>query len=78
MNKIVMLSSLLFFFLAIIFFSQRGYSIEEVLIRSFAVFVFLAFMLSAVVIFFIKAVNKMVIKKSREKLENSVGNLEHE
>lgn len=69
MNKIVLNIGLLSFFLSIIYFSQRGLSIEDVIIRSFAVFVILTILLGILALTFLKAINKTSQKKS-ENLAN--------
>lgn len=70
MNKLVLNIGLLSFFLAIIYFSQRGLAIEDVVIRSFAVFVILTILLGILALLFLKAINKTSQKKS-----NSLANL---
>jgi F0F1-type ATP synthase membrane subunit b/b' len=73
MNKIVMLISSLFFFLAVIFFSQRDFPLQEIFLRSFAVFISIALLLSVIVIVFIKSINKASLKRSKEILDNTAG-----
>lgn len=69
MNKIVLNIGLLSFFLAIIYFSQRGMSMEDVIVRSFAVFIVLTILLGILALIFLKAINKTSQKKS-ENLAN--------
>ncbi len=64
MNKLVLNIGLLSFFLAIIYFSQRGLAIEDVVIRSFAVFVILTVLIGILALLFLKAINKTAQKKS--------------
>jgi ABC-type amino acid transport system permease subunit len=64
MNKLVLNIGLLSFFLAIIYFSQRGLAIEDIVIRSFAVFVIITILLGILALLFLKAINKTSQKKS--------------
>lgn len=73
MNKIIMNLGLLFFFLAIIFFSQRELPLYDVLIRSFTVFIFLTVMLTILGIVFIRSINKRAISKTNDLSENLTG-----
>ena len=73
MNKIVMNVGMLFFFLSIIFFSQMNLSLADVLIRSFAIFLFLTSMLSVLAIVFIRSINKKSYNKGNELSENLGG-----
>ncbi len=73
MNKIIMLISSLFFFLAVIFFSQRDFPLQEIFLRSFAVFVTMALLLGIITIVFIKSINKASIRRSKEILDNTAG-----
>jgi len=78
MNKIVLNFGLLIFFLSLVFFSQRGLSLEDVLIRSFAIFFTVTVTFALLAIFFVKAVNKTSLEK-REKLnEKLIGSNDHE
>lgn len=58
MNKIVIRFGLLFFFLAVIYFTQREMSVSDVLLRSFVLFMVITVMVSVFVIAFMKAINK--------------------
>ena len=69
MNKIVLNIGLLAFFLSIIFFSQKGLPIEQVILKSFAIFVILTTLLGILVLLFLRAINKTSQKKS-ENLAN--------
>ncbi len=73
MNKIVMNVGMLFFFLSIIFFSQMNLSLVDVLIRSFAIFLFLTSMLGVLAIVFIRSINKKTFEKGNELSENLGG-----
>jgi hypothetical protein len=65
MNKIILNIGLLSFFLSIIYFSQRGLSVEDVVIRSFAVFVILTILIGILALTFLKAINKTSQKKAK-------------
>ncbi len=69
MNKIVLNIGLLSFFLSLIYFSQRGLVLEDIILRSFAVFVILTILLGILALLFLKAINKSSQKKS-ENLAN--------
>lgn len=64
MNKIILNVGLLSFFLSIIYFSQRGLSLEDVVLRSFAVFIIITLLLGILALTFLKAINKTAQKKS--------------
>lgn len=70
MNKIVMNVGMLFFFLSIIFFSQMNLSIVDVLIRSFAIFIFLTGMLAILALVVIRSINKRAFEKETDLSEN--------
>lgn len=73
MSKIVMNVGMLFFFLSVIFFSQMNLSLVDVLIRSFAIFLFLTSMLGVLAIVFIRSINKKTFEKGNELSENISG-----
>jgi hypothetical protein len=73
MNKIVMNVGMLFFFLSVIFFSQMNLSYVDVLVRSFAVFLFLTSMLGVLALVFIRSINKKSLDKGNELSENLSG-----
>ncbi len=73
MNKIILNVGLLLFFLAIIYFSQRQLPVADVLVRSFAVFVFTTGMLAVIGIVFIRSINKKSISKHNNISENISG-----
>lgn len=70
MNKIILNFGLLVFSLAIIFFSRVGLPIQDVLIRSFLIFLAVTIMLSLVAIIFIRAINKASSEKNKELTQN--------
>jgi len=73
MNKIVVQVGLLVFFLSVIFFAQRSLPIEQVLLRSFLVFVFVTIMLALLSIIIIKSINKALNKKQQDDLAQNLG-----
>jgi positive regulator of sigma E activity len=73
MNKIVLQVGLLVFFLGMIFFAQRGLPVEQVILRSFMVFIFVTIMLAIISILVIKSINKALYKKKDELAENLSG-----
>ncbi len=73
MNKIVMNVGMLFFFLSIIFFSQMNLPLIDVLIRSFAIFIFLTGMLGVLALVFIRSINKKSFEKGNDFSENLGG-----
>jgi hypothetical protein len=73
MNKIVVQVGLLVFFLSIIFFAQRSLPIEQVLLRSFLVFIFVTIMLALLSIIIIKSINKALNKKQQDDLAQNLG-----
>jgi hypothetical protein len=70
MNKIVFQFGLLVFSLSLIFFSRIGLPIQQVLMRSFIVFVATTFLLGIIVIVFVNAINKASYKK-KELIDNN-------
>ncbi|NLT50059.1 MAG: hypothetical protein GXX85_03980 [Ignavibacteria bacterium] len=80
MNKIVLNLGLLVFFLSVIFYSQQGLMIEDVLLRSFILFFVVTLLLGIIVLAFIKAINKTAISKGKNLNlnENIVGSKENE
>jgi hypothetical protein len=73
MNKIVVQVGLLVFFLSVIFFAQRSLPIEQVLLRSFLVFIFVTIMLALLSIIIIKSINKALNKKQQDDLAQNLG-----
>ncbi len=78
MNKIVLYFGLLIFFLSIIFFSQKGLLIEDVLLRSFGIFLVITVMSSILALAFVKAINKTALDKENELKDNIIGSDENE
>lgn len=58
MNKILIQFGLLIFCFTLIFFSQRGMPLQDVVLKSFIVFVAITIVLSVVVLFVLKMINK--------------------
>jgi len=58
MNKILLQFGLLIFCFALIFFSQRGMPLQDVVIKSFIVFISLTIIMSIVALFVLKIINK--------------------
>lgn len=73
MNKIIMNIGLLLFFLAIIFFTQRELPVQDVLLRSFAIFICGTAMLAVLGIIFIRSINKAALNKANKASENISG-----
>ena len=70
MNKIVLQIGLLVFFVSIIFFAQRGLPIDQILLKSFMLFIFITIMLSIIALLIIKATRKTAYKKKDELVQN--------
>lgn len=70
MNKIILHTGFLFFFISVIFFSQKGMAVEDILLRSLVVFVVFTIMLSVMAIMLVKSVNKAAINKRKSLSEN--------
>ena len=58
MNKVLIQFGLLIFCFSLIFFSQRGMPLQDVVLKSFIVFIALTIVLSVVTIFVFKIINK--------------------
>jgi hypothetical protein len=58
MNKVLIQFGLLIFCFSLIFFSQRGMPLQDVLMKSFIVFISLTIVLSVVTLFVFKMINK--------------------
>ena len=58
MNKILIQFGLLIFCCSLIFFSQRGMPLQDVVMKSFIVFITLTIVLSVVVLFVFRMINK--------------------
>ena len=74
MNKIVLNFGLLVFFISIIVYSQQGLQIEDVLLRSFIIFILVTVMLSILAIAFLKAINRASLEKGKNLNDNLIGN----
>jgi len=74
MKKIILQIGLLFFFLSAIFFSQRGFSIPDVLLKSFVVFIMVSVMLSFLAIVLLKSVKRETEKEKEDVSDNLLGN----
>jgi len=72
MNKLILNFGLLVFCLSVIFFSRVGLPIQDVLFKSFLIFILLTVMLSIIVIIFIRAVNKVAFDKNSELTKNKI------
>lgn len=70
MNKIILNFGLLVFCLSIIFFSRIGLPVQDVLIRSFLIFLAVSVMLSIIALVFIRAINKTSSEKNKEITQN--------
>ena len=58
MNKVLIQFGLLIFCFSLIFFRQRGMPLQDVVLKSFIVFIALTIVLSVVTIFVFKMINK--------------------
>ncbi|MBI1938167.1 MAG: hypothetical protein HYS25_08565 [Ignavibacteriales bacterium] len=74
MNKIILQFGLLVFFFSIIYFAQKGFELEKVLLNSFAVFIIITVMLSLMTIGLIKAINKNTSEKYNHYTDELAGN----
>jgi membrane protein implicated in regulation of membrane protease activity len=70
MNKIIIKFGLLVFFLAVIFFSRIGIPLQDVVFRSFLVFIVLTVMISLVALLFTRSVNKISRDKQKDLTQN--------
>ncbi len=70
MNKIILHFGLLVIFLSLLFFSQQNIPIQDVLIKSFAIFIVITLMSGILVIVFFRSVSKMLYKKAMNKEYN--------
>ncbi len=66
MNKIILQFGLLVFCISVIFFSQRGLALQDILLKSFMVFILLTTLLSVLAIIFMKSINKVAVQKHKE------------
>lgn len=65
MNKIVLNLGLLVFFLSIIFYSQKGLAVDDVLFRSFILFFVVTLLAGVITLAFIKAINKTAVSRGK-------------
>ncbi|MDP4172792.1 MAG: hypothetical protein Q8933_02380 [Bacteroidota bacterium] len=65
MNKIILHTGLLIFFISVIFFSQKGMALQDIIIRSLVVFVVSTIMLSILVLVVVRSINKTSLSKSK-------------
>ncbi len=70
MNKIIVQIGALFFFLSLIFFSQLGLPVTDVLVRSFIIFIFACIVTSVIMILLFKAASKMPAPKNKDLTKN--------
>lgn len=66
MNKIVLRLGLLTFALAVFYYSESGYPVEDIIVKSFFLFVLVTVLTSIVALVVIKTINKNSIKKTDE------------
>ncbi len=79
MSKIILHFGLLVFFLSLLFFSQQNIPIQDVLIKSFAIFIVITLMSGILVIVFFRSINKMLYKKAMNKEDSFIiGNQQNE
>lgn len=74
MNKIILQIGLLVFFFSVIYFVQKGFSIEKIILNSLAIFIFLTVMLSLLTLGLIKAINKNSFEKINNYTQDLTGN----
>lgn len=70
MNKIIIKFGLLVFFLSIIFFSRIGIPVQDVVFRSFLVFIVVTVMISLIALLFTRSVNKISKDKQKDLTQN--------
>jgi len=78
MNKIVLQFGILVFFISIIYFTQRGMALTQILLYSFSIFILLTIMLSVILIGLIKAINKNSLNKLGDISDHLAGDKKHE
>lgn len=74
MNKIVLHTGLLVFFIAVIFFGQKGMAIEDIILRSLVIFVSFTIMISLIALIFVRSINKTAITRRKNLTDNLEGN----
>lgn len=70
MNKIIIKFGLLVFFLAVIFFSRIGIPVQDVVFRSFLIFIVVTVMISLIALLFTRSVNKISRDKQKDLSQN--------
>ncbi len=78
MNKIILQIGLLVFFFSIIYFVQKGETIDRIIINSFAIFIILTVMLSIITLGLIKAINRNSFEKISSYTKELTGNNKNE
>ena len=73
MNKILIQVGLIIFFVSIIFFAQRGLPIEQVLLRSFMVFIFVTIMITIITLLILRSGNMKSSFKKKEHFAENLG-----
>lgn len=66
MNKIIFHFGLLVFFLTIIFFSQKGETLEGILLKSTIIFILTTTILSILTILFMRSITKSTLNKQKD------------
>ncbi|MFA7288200.1 MAG: hypothetical protein WC055_04910 [Melioribacteraceae bacterium] len=78
MNKIIFQFGLLVFFFSIIYFTQKGESLQQIVLNSFAIFIILTVMLSLLSIMLIRSINKNSFEKINSYSEDLAGTHKNE
>ncbi|KUO61091.1 hypothetical protein APF79_13130 [bacterium BRH_c32] len=78
MNKIIFQFGLLMFFFSIIYFTQKGDSLQQIVLNSFTIFIILTVMLSLLSIMLIRSINKNSFDKINSYSEDLAGTNKNE
>ncbi|MDX9923749.1 MAG: hypothetical protein RBS48_03210 [Ignavibacteriaceae bacterium] len=78
MNKIIFQFGLLVFFFSIIYFTQKGDSLQQIVLNSFTIFIILTVMLSLLSIMLIRSINKNSFDKINSYSEDLAGTNKNE
>ncbi len=78
MNKIIFQFGLLVFFFSIIYFTQKGDSLAQIVLNSFTIFIILTVMLSLLSIMLIRSINKNSFDKINSYSEDLAGTNKNE
>jgi len=78
MNKIIFQFGLLVFFFSVIYFTQKGDSLQQIVLNSFAIFIILTVMLSLLSIMLIRSINKNSFDKINSYSEDLAGTNKNE